>query len=62
MDDGDRRCRFHCGHERILRRGEDDIALEIDKLFGEIGNSVKRGFKNPSLDHCILTIDVPGVA
>jgi len=45
-----------------LRRGEDDIALEIDKLFGEIGNSVKRGFKNPGLDHCILTVDVPGIA
>jgi hypothetical protein len=28
-----------------LRGGEDDIALEIDKLFGEIGNSVKRASK-----------------
>jgi hypothetical protein len=45
-----------------LRRGEDDIALEIDKFFGEVGKLVKRGFKNPGLDDCILTVDVPGVA
>jgi hypothetical protein len=45
-----------------LRRGDDDIAFEIDKFFGEIGNSVERGFKNPSLDNRVLTVNVPGIA
>jgi hypothetical protein len=45
-----------------LRRGEDDVALEIDKFFGKVGKSVKRGFKNPGLDNRLLTVDVPGVA
>src|SRR5260370_37536773 len=51
----------HCSHERILRCCENDIALEIDKLFGEIGKPVERRFKNSGLDQRILTVDVPGV-
>jgi hypothetical protein len=45
-----------------LRRGEDDIAFEIDKLLREIGNAIKRRFKNSGLDNYILTVDVSGVA
>src|SRR5262249_26293147 len=36
--------------------------FEVDKLFGKIRNSVKRCFKNSGLDHCSLTVDVPGFA
>jgi IS30 family transposase len=49
---------------RLLGRSPSSVSREISRNggFGEIGNSVKRGFKNPGLNHCILTVDVPGVA